>query len=240
MPILIKYSVQMHSYDNNPPTFEVPLSVQKELGELYSRYTSELKPVLSMVECWMLEFPGPILNEIRAMNDHVSRCFFEEKSEKEKLGEIKKATGHLTRAILDCYKCMLIVSEKKINNFFEQYKDVCIALVNDGKFLPRLNELHRIAKELAIKARKKESLSFPNKEAAYEEYEQAINSYNEIDRYIEENSEGLSNATQFAKDKSKESHKYSILSAIYGTIFGTIVTLLIYHWEKIVSWILSL
>lgn len=48
---------------------------EDELYLLYEQYTDSLKPLLAFVETKVVKFPGPILNELRAVNDHVSRCF---------------------------------------------------------------------------------------------------------------------------------------------------------------------
>ena len=92
--------------DNNLVICSAQLSpvVQNELSKLYEVYTNKLKPLLALEETVAQSFPGPILNEIRAMNDHVSRCYWTDKSEADCLAEVKKAKGHLTRSILDAYK----------------------------------------------------------------------------------------------------------------------------------------
>ena len=130
--------------DNNLVICSAQLSpvVQNELSKLYEVYTNKLKPLLALEETVAQSFPGPILNEIRAMNDHVSRCYWTDKSEADCLAEVKKAKGHLTRSILDAYKYLVIVYERKISEFYQQYKEVCIAIVDDGHFLPELNRMH--------------------------------------------------------------------------------------------------
>lgn len=55
------------------------LRILSELNSLYEIYTTEFKPLLAFVASFKGKFPGPILNEIRALNDHVSRCFVAEK-----------------------------------------------------------------------------------------------------------------------------------------------------------------
>lgn len=207
-------------------SIELSVHVLNAMGGLYDEYTNTLKPILAMVESFAQEFPGPVLNEIRAVNDHVSRCFIAGRSEAECLKELKKGRGHLIRAILDCYKALLIEYDKKINHFFYQYRDVCIAVVNDGKFLPELIRLYDNAKELAIKAKCTESKSFPEKEDAYIDYKEAILAFAEVDKYIKNNASGLVNATQFAKKQSKNNHKFSIYSALWGALFSAIVAIL--------------
>lgn len=58
-------------------------AVQDAISKLYAEYTNKLKPLLAFEESVTQNFPGPILNEIRAMNDHVSRCYWANKQEPE-------------------------------------------------------------------------------------------------------------------------------------------------------------
>ncbi len=200
--------------------------VQEALASLYEEYTNKLKPVLAFEESVAQNFPGPILNEIRAVNDHVSRCYWVEKTEAECLSEVNKAKGHLSRSILDAYKYLVIVYEHKVQDFFSQYRNICIAIVDDGKFLPELNRLHAIARDLAFQAKMEEAKAFPNKDLSYEAYEKAVLAYTDVDDYISAHSEGLSNAAQYAKDQTKTNYKFAVISAVIGTVLGAIVTLL--------------
>lgn len=213
--------------ENIPCSPNLSTNVQVELSQLFEEYTNKLKPLLAFEESMAQVFPGPILNEIRAMNDHVSRCFWKNKTDEECLGEVKKAKGHLTRAILDAYKCLTIVYERKIQNFYTQYKDVCLAVVEDGKFLPELNRLHHVARELTFTAKKEETYAFPKKDLSYEAFENAVIAYADVDEFIANHTDGLVNAVQYAKDQTKTNYKFAIISAVIGTVLGAIVTCLL-------------
>lgn len=202
-------------------------AVQDAISKLYAEYTNKLKPLLAFEESVAQNFPGPILNEIRAMNDHVSRCYWADKPESDCLEEVRKAKGHLSRSILDAYKYLVIVYERKVQDFYHQYKDVCIAVVDDGHFLPELNRLHSEARELAFQAKMEETKAFPDKEMSYEAYEKAVIAYTEVDDYIVSHADGLSNASQYAKDQTKTNYKFAFISAVIGTILGVLATLLI-------------
>lgn len=103
---------------------------------------------------------------------------------------------------------------------------MCIAVVDDGKFLPELTKLYDEAKGLAVKARIKESKSYPEKEEAYEDYESAILAFAKVKQHIDKHSDGLANARQYAKDQTRNNHKFSIISALWGTLFGVLASLL--------------
>lgn len=206
-----------------------------ELFALYEQYTVSLKPLLAFVETKVQEFPGPILNELRAVNDHVSRCF-SNLTNKECHNEIGKAKGHLIRAMLDCYKLTLISYEDDVQDFYHQYKDVDLTVVNNGDFLPALKDKHKLATIKAKEAKIVESKAFPEKEKAYESYQEAILAYEAVIKHIDSNSAGLAKASQYARKQTWTQVWYCVLSAIIGCL----LTLLIDYWRDIISWISGL
>lgn len=208
---------------------------ESELYSLYSQYTDSLKPLLAFVETKVMEFPGPILNELRAMNDHVSRCF-STLSATECTAEIGKAKGHLTRAMLDCYKLLLVSYEGDVKTFYEQYKDVSLTVVNDGRFLPELEERHKTAQSKSREAKILESKSFPEKEKAYEAYQEAVLAFEDVMKHIEDNAAGLTNASQYARKQVTVQIGYCVLSAIIGCM----LTILIDKWSVITEWVVNL
>ena len=75
-----------------------------ELSELYELYSNILKPLLAEVESTLQELPIVLLNEIRMFNDHISRCYRVDVTEKFINDNLEKAKSHLKRAIFDCFK----------------------------------------------------------------------------------------------------------------------------------------
>ena len=200
--------------------------VRKSIEACFREYTDVLKPALAMTESLSQEFPGPVLNEIRAVFDHISRCYAPELTENECLEEMKKGRGHLLRAILDCYKALLITYEDGVKKFGEQYKNVDLTLVGDGDFLPELNRLHQEAKNLAIQAREEESSAFPNKEDAFNHYQKAIVAYSRIPEYIKGHSKGLALASQRARKKDLKAIIHTVFGAVLGAVLGIVLTIL--------------
>ena len=45
-----------------------------------------------------------INNEIRALNDHIARCYSENITSQQRMEQLSKAEGHVRRLILDCFK----------------------------------------------------------------------------------------------------------------------------------------
>ena len=49
--------------------------------------------------------------------------------------------------------------------------------------------------------------------------------YTDVDDYIANHADGLSNAAQYAKDQTKANYKFAFISAVIGTILGALVTM---------------
>lgn len=138
--------------------------------------------------------------------------------------------------MLDCYKLLLISYEDDVKRFYRQYRDVNLAVVNDGRFLPELKEKHKIAQTKSREAKILESKSFPEKAKAYEAYQEAILAFEAVMKHIEDNADGLTNASQYARNQVWSQIGYCVLSAI----FGCLLTLLIDKWDVITGWISGL
>lgn len=73
---------------------------------LYKEYNMVIKPLIAELEARTERFPLPLFNEIRALHDHIVRCYSERISSNQVDSEIHKAERHVTRIMLDCYKCL--------------------------------------------------------------------------------------------------------------------------------------
>lgn len=102
------------------------------------------------------KYPSPILNEIRAMHDHVARCYLDEAiSDSEiQLYQLKKALGHLKRARLDCFKYLNSFFNNYLKDFEKNYFGSHWTFVQNGSFLKnyynrnaQIREFIKIAKE---------------------------------------------------------------------------------------------
>lgn len=47
----------------------------KRIIALYQDYNTVIKPLIAEVEARTEQFPLPLFNEIRALHDHISRCY---------------------------------------------------------------------------------------------------------------------------------------------------------------------
>ena len=77
---------------------------ENRVRELYVEYNTVIKPLIAEVEARMEQFPLPIFNEIRALHDHISRCYSDNITDAQIEKELEKGKRHVVRIILDCYK----------------------------------------------------------------------------------------------------------------------------------------
>ena len=77
---------------------------ENKVRELYVDYNTVIKPLIAEVEARMEQFPLPLFNEIRALHDHISRCYSDNITDKQTNEELEKGKRHVVRIILDCYK----------------------------------------------------------------------------------------------------------------------------------------
>ena len=80
-------------------------------------YLYNFKPLLQVLKVRMNgKYPQNCLNEIRAINDHVARCYRTGISEEDITKELGKAEGHLQRLAYDCYKQLLLYQTADIKH----------------------------------------------------------------------------------------------------------------------------
>lgn len=75
----------------------------EKIVAIYDAYANVIAPFIVQLEALDGEFPVEILNEIRAIFTHISRCSLAE-TEVIYQDNIAKAERHVKRAILDCHK----------------------------------------------------------------------------------------------------------------------------------------
>jgi len=214
--------------------------IYHRLSELYDTYRNKLKPLIFVVENIIGKFPVQVLIEIRSYQDHIANCFLANKTETDCLKELNKANSHLQRSIADCYKILIqIYYPDKIASFFKDYNRINLCLVDDGRFLPELTKLEKIAKEKSLLAKQNEFDA--NGEISCTYFEEAVFAYENLFSHIEKHSLGLANAAQYEKNNSKEENrrgwKFAFISAILGVILGAAVAFIIQNWNAIILFI---
>ncbi|MFZ3171044.1 MAG: hypothetical protein WA118_03545 [Carboxydocellales bacterium] len=155
-----------------------------QISELYQEYRSIIKPLIAEVESAYEEFPLPLLNEIRAFNDHISRCFQSDVNDDEISTQLKKAKSHNVRIIFDCYKFLNVYYYDKIKKFEKQIKNINLTTINSGQFYIKYRELRQKAINKVREAKKEE---VKGDEGSFNCYQDAYNCFVELDDYISDN-----------------------------------------------------
>ncbi len=161
------------------------------LTESYAKYNLVVKILLADVEAKWEALPEQILNEIRAYNDHIARCFVKDTSQEQIEDEIEKASGHLTRTELDCFKLLNVYQKKQIERFEKKNRRVNLNSVNDGLFIVEYHRIYKEVRKTIKEAKLKESYE---KQVSLELFEKGYNLYSELVELIQKNRRGITHA----------------------------------------------
>lgn len=154
----------------------------KRIIALYQDYNTVIKPLIAEVEARIEQFPLPLFNEIRALHDHISRCYSDNVSSEQIDSEIHKAERHVVRIMLDCYKCLNLSLHDEVLLFEKQTKHIDLTVLQDGTFYPRYKTLRMKAIQTVRKAK---SLESQDTNAALDAYQQSYNVYSELETMID-------------------------------------------------------
>ena len=94
------------------------------LRTIYQDYNKVIKPLIADVEERTEKFPLPLFNEIRALHDHIARCYSDKITPEQVETEIQKAERHVVRIMLDCYKCLNLSLHDSVLLFERQTKNI--------------------------------------------------------------------------------------------------------------------
>lgn len=150
---------------------------------LYKEYNMVIKPLIAELEARTEQFPLPLFNEIRALHDHIARCYSERISSNQVDSEIHKAERHVTRIMLDCYKCLNLSLHDEVLLFERQTKNVDLTVLQNGTFYPKYKTLRTKVTKMVRKAKSLESL---DTQSALDTYQNSYNLYCDLENVIEE------------------------------------------------------
>lgn len=212
----------------NPNFFE-------RLTPLYSKYNNVIKPLIAEIEVRFESFPTSIFNEIRAFNDHVSRCYLKPNDEEWINNQIHKAEGHIERIILDCYKFLNVsLYDSVIKKFDKEYKGVDLSSINNGDFLIQHK---KITREIIVRLKEAKSKEVSeDKSESIAIYEEVHNKYTELEDLIEKNCRNLF----WAKGKFYTNRILKIILWFISAIVSGIVSTCLLPYSEIVEYIKSL
>ena len=154
----------------------------KRIIALYQDYNLVIKPLIAEVEARTEQFPLPLFNEIRALHDHIARCYSDTITEVQIESEIHKAERHVTRIMLDCYKCLNLSLHDEVLLFEKQTKHIDLTVLQNGTFYPKYRTLYMNAIQTVRKAKTLES---QDTNAALDTYQQSYNIYCDLEGMID-------------------------------------------------------
>ena len=161
---------------------------------IYEMYSNDIRDAIIFIESEYHKFPVPFLNEIRAAQDHLSRCFQHPLNsldwEVYIEGQLGKAKSPYDRCLLDCYKYIWyrygghIARTHLVPKIFGKLQDI-----DNGEFYRKYKQLHKQAKECNKAARKIET---KDKEQAKVLFRDAIGCLKQMDDLFETNYDKIS------------------------------------------------
>ena len=159
---------------------------------LYTFYNDRVRWVIVFIELRYKKFPVPLLNEIRAAQDHVTRCYEPDKSDNREYVEsqIEMAQGHYMRCLLDGYKYIWyhFGADIKRKYFLARILGK-LSDINNGDFVVEMQNLFRRAKKDNEQARLMET---KDKKMAIDLFEKSIGALVKLDELYDDNESAIS------------------------------------------------
>ena len=154
-------------------------------SELYGFYNDRLRWVIIFIESRYGKFPVPILNEIRAVQDHIARCYDNNMANDEQYidEQMRAAKGHFMRCLLDGYKYIWYHYTPEVRQKYFWAKLLGdLQSIDNGDFVKQISKLRVDAKAMNFKAREMES---KDKDVSLDLYEQSIGKLIQLDELYE-------------------------------------------------------
>jgi hypothetical protein len=156
-----------------------------KLSKIYQNYNQTIKPLIADIEARYQEFPDSLFNEIRALNDHVARCYDVSFTDEQIEVEIKKVESHILRITFDCYKYLDVWFSDFIKKFDKEFTSkIDLTLIDNGEFAPKYRKIQLDAIKTIREAKKNES---KDKQKSFDLYQEAYGIYSDLEELIETN-----------------------------------------------------
>lgn len=188
-----------------------------KIHSCYEQYCGVIKPLIAQIEASSEKIPLPLLNEIRAFNDHIARCYFNTPSEEYINEQVSKAERHIVRMALDCFKCLDVIQFQKIETFESQTKNVDLTVIDNGMFYPEYSRLKVDAERKVKEAKIAES---SNLDEALSLFQESYNLYSKIAELID----NVSEKTKWAKVRFTTRRWLTIIGWVISVLASAIVS----------------
>ena len=191
---------------------------EKEIEDLYNQYYHVLNPLVQSYEALSLKFPTEILNELRSIFTHLSRCYEPQVTNEFIDDNIKGAKSHLKRAILDGFKYNIISLQIKIEEFRKSHQRV-LSLIDNGSFINYFHESEIKAQDAFNFAKDSEAEGICSCDELYGYFENAYNLYSNLYNTIKEKRVDAAKVNSLVDSEYKK--KY-IISLIFNIAMGVV------------------
>lgn len=189
------------------------------IAESYIQYCEVIKPLIARIEAESEKIPLPLFNEIRAFNDHIARCYYNNPSEQYINDQIDKASRHIVRMTLDCFKCLIVIMFQRIELFEKRTKNIDLTVIDNGTFFP---EYSRRKVEAATAVNKAKLIEAIDINLALAEFERACNIYTDIVDSIDK----INESVKWAKVRFSTKKILTAIAWILSVIISAIISAL--------------
>ena len=191
--------------------------LQIEIAECYRQYCGVIKPLIAQIEAQTERFPLPLFNEIRAFNDHIARCYYDNPSDEKIKEQVNRAKRHITRITLDCFKSLNVIAYSQIEEFERQTRNIDLTVLDNGLFYPEYSRRKVEAAKIVRNAKIQESF---NTYYALTKYQEAFNIYSKIVESINE----ISEKVKWAKVRFRIVRIVKIAGWILSVIISAVIS----------------
>lgn len=157
----------------------VPMTHEEQLADLLAEYRNVAKPLMEELYLRIGEYPVNCQNEIRALNDHIARCYRDGVDETIIAKELDKAAGHIQRLVYDCLKQLNVLMFEDIERIERKTYSYKWLYIDGGRFWKLYVNHKQDAVICEIEAKKQESL---NPSLSVDKYQEAYLHYVEIEK----------------------------------------------------------
>lgn len=197
-----------------------PADVQKLYLELTEGYT-QFRPILATLQ----EKNGgdlipAIKNEIRAINDHIARCYITDATPDQQFHELVKADGHLRRAIYDTFKQLNILYHDFIREYDDRHFGNHWHKIDNGAFWEQYATQRLEVDKWIHEAKQAES---ENKDETQTYYTNAYIAQSEVYRLIRLHKKELELTWCDKLEHWFRSHRAWVLWTVFGALVSAIV-----------------
>lgn len=208
---------------------------EKEIAQIYSEYQNEIKPLVYYIERRYRKFPISLLNGIRDVFDHISRCYRDDVDSNYIDENIMKAKNHFTRIKLDAYKYVYDTKQHDFAKWKRKYNKYDLQNINDGEFWEYVLESGDEADKLFNEAKEQEAIDV---NASYELFYQASQKIDDIFQTIKDKRQYIIKAQWKYRKITITNQVIGFIVGILGSIAATF--LLKVDLTKIILWLHNL